>query len=114
MRSIDDPDHLRLRAAEMRSHADSAIYPETKQALLRIADDCDLLAMRAEKRLAAIANLRGNDLGQHEPTPIAPTLEGADVAKEMETETVVDADLPDSETLQADDENQHHADMQAR
>jgi hypothetical protein len=55
MTLIDDPEHLRLRAADMRRRADNAVYPETKQGLLRIADDYDVLAIRAERRLAVLA-----------------------------------------------------------
>jgi hypothetical protein len=50
MTDIDDSEHLRLRAAEMRSKADLAIHPETKQSLLRIADDFEILAARAASR----------------------------------------------------------------
>lgn len=53
MTLIDDPEHLRIRAAEMRRRADDASFPETKKGLSRIADDYDLLATRAEQRLAA-------------------------------------------------------------
>jgi hypothetical protein len=52
MALIDDPEHLRMRAAEMRARADKAIYPEIKQGLSRIAEDYHLLARRAEQRLA--------------------------------------------------------------
>ena len=58
MASIDDPELLRLRAAEMRSRADLAIYSETKQSLLRIADDFDVLAERAEKRMAGYVSIQ--------------------------------------------------------
>ena len=54
MASIDDPKHLRTRAADMRSRADLAIHPETKQGLLRIADDIEELAARADKRQASL------------------------------------------------------------
>jgi len=49
--TIDDPEHLRQRAAEMRDRADRAVFTETKQGLSRIADDYDVLATRAERRL---------------------------------------------------------------
>ena len=52
MDPIDDPELLRLRAAEMRSRADFAIHPETKQFLLRTADDFEMLAARAVSRRA--------------------------------------------------------------
>ena len=54
MTSIDDPEHLRLRAAEMRDRADKAKSAETKQALSRIAEDFEVLAKRAEERLATL------------------------------------------------------------
>ena len=49
---IDDPEQLRARAADMRARAERAQFPETKQGLLRIADDYDVLAKRAEQRIA--------------------------------------------------------------
>ena len=52
MSFIDDPEEVRVRAAEMRERADRALYPETKDGLLRIAGDFDVLARRAEQRLA--------------------------------------------------------------
>jgi hypothetical protein len=55
MALIDDPEHLRMRAAERRGRADKAVYPETKQGLLRIADDYELLARRAEQRTAVLS-----------------------------------------------------------
>ena len=57
MALIDDPEHLRMHAAEMRGRADRAVYPETKQGLLRIADDYELLATRAEHRAAVLSKL---------------------------------------------------------
>jgi hypothetical protein len=54
-KSIDDPEYLRSRGAELRTHAAQSAYLETKLALLRIADDFDLLARRAEQRLTAMA-----------------------------------------------------------
>jgi hypothetical protein len=35
MALIDDPDHLRLLAADMRARAEKALFPETKAGLLR-------------------------------------------------------------------------------
>jgi hypothetical protein len=59
---IDDPEHLRMRSAEMRVRADRAVFPETKQGLLRIADDYEVLAARAEQRLARLSKLaKGED-----------------------------------------------------
>ena len=46
----------------MRDRANKAILPETKQGLSRIADDYEMLAARAEQRLARLAKLaRGQD-----------------------------------------------------
>ena len=56
---IDDPEQLRMRAADMRKRADRAMYPETKQGLFRIAGDYDALAARAQQRLARLRNLEG-------------------------------------------------------
>ncbi|MBX9841068.1 MAG: hypothetical protein K2Z80_04585 [Xanthobacteraceae bacterium] len=52
MTLIDDPESLRARAADMRDRAEKAQFPETKKGLLRIADDYDVLAKRAEQRIA--------------------------------------------------------------
>jgi len=49
---IDDPEQLRARAADMRARAERAQFPETKQGLLRIADDYVELAKRADARIA--------------------------------------------------------------
>jgi len=61
MSLIDNPEHLRLRAADMRGRADRAMYPETKQGLLRIAGDYDVLAARAEQRIAGLRKLAQDD-----------------------------------------------------
>ena len=61
MSLIDNPEHLRLRAADMRGRADRAMYPETKQGLLRIAGDYDVLAARADQRLAGLRRLATED-----------------------------------------------------
>lgn len=52
MALIDDPDHLRLLAADMRARAEKALFPETKAGLLRYAGDYDELVTRAEQRIA--------------------------------------------------------------
>jgi hypothetical protein len=48
---INDPKHWRERAEEARVHAEQITDPESKQAMLRIAEDYEKLAKRAEERL---------------------------------------------------------------
>jgi hypothetical protein len=50
--NIDDPEQLRMRAEHWRTRAETAVFPETKQGFLRIADDYVELAQRAEQRIA--------------------------------------------------------------
>ena len=48
---INDPKHWRERAEEARTVADELIDPDSKRKTLRIADDYEKIARRAEKRL---------------------------------------------------------------
>ena len=47
---INDPEHCRQRAQEMRDLAAEIEDPLLKQTMLRIAEDYDRLATRAEER----------------------------------------------------------------
>ena len=48
---INDPKHWRDRAEEARAVAEEMTDPDSKRKMLRIADDYEELARRAEKRL---------------------------------------------------------------
>src|SRR5262245_2270365 len=48
---INDPKHWRKRAEEARTIADSTTDEQSKKAMLRIAEDYEELAKRAERRL---------------------------------------------------------------
>ena len=47
---LNDPKHWRDRAEEARTRADQLDDPQSKSAMLRIADDYERLAKRAEAR----------------------------------------------------------------
>jgi hypothetical protein len=46
----DDPEHWRLRGEELRVVAEDILDPKSRTILLRIADDYEKLAQRAEQR----------------------------------------------------------------
>jgi hypothetical protein len=50
---IDDPQHWRNRANEVRTLAESVSNPETRAILLQIAEDYERLAVQAEARTGA-------------------------------------------------------------
>jgi hypothetical protein len=54
---INDPHHWRQRAEEARAVADELTDPDAKRRMLRIAQDYDELARRAEKRLKATGEI---------------------------------------------------------
>ena len=72
MNANDDPQHYLLRAADMRNRAEQAEAPATKDGLLRIAQDFELLAKRAEQRLAALARLAATTVEPAAPAHPAP------------------------------------------
>ena len=52
--SVDDPKHWRDRAREMRALLDELTDGEIRATILRLADDYDRLAARAEERAGAV------------------------------------------------------------
>jgi hypothetical protein len=51
MSKFKDPQHWRRRAEEARTLADELTDAEAKRKMLKIAEDYEALAMRAEQRL---------------------------------------------------------------
>jgi hypothetical protein len=47
---INDPEHWRQRAEEARTIADQMHDPQSKEAMLKIAEDYECLGERAERR----------------------------------------------------------------
>jgi len=56
-RSVDDPKHWRDRAKEMRALLDALTDYKIKEAIIRLADDYDKLADRAEERAVEMKNI---------------------------------------------------------
>lgn len=54
---VDDPEYWRGRAATARAMADLMRHPESKRAMLEIANGYEQLARRAEQRAAGDANV---------------------------------------------------------
>jgi len=67
-RLIDDPEHWRSRAEEMRVVAEDMRDPETRATALRIADDYDRLADYAEVRSKGPSKERPNGDPQRPPS----------------------------------------------
>jgi hypothetical protein len=50
---LDDPAHWRFRAKEARGMAEHMADPKSKQMMLDVAADYELLAKRAEERMSS-------------------------------------------------------------
>ena len=55
---INDPKHWRERAQEARVHAEQIADPESKKMMLKIAEDYEKLAQRAEQRCGVSADFK--------------------------------------------------------
>jgi len=56
-RSVDDPKHWRDRARKMRDLLDDLTDGEIRATIIRLADDYDKLAVRAEERAAGMKSI---------------------------------------------------------
>lgn len=63
----------------MRSRAEKAEAPATKEGLLRIAQDFELLAKRAEERVAAMARLSPDRAQSERADPVPVNLDRGDI-----------------------------------
>lgn len=52
---LNDPQHWRDRADQMRALASESSDPESRTIMLRVANDYELLARRAERRAQGLA-----------------------------------------------------------
>ena len=52
---LNDPQHWRDRADQMRALASESSDPESRTIMLRVANDYDLLARRAERRAQGLS-----------------------------------------------------------
>jgi len=63
----------------MRSRAEKAEAPATKEGLLRIAQDFELLAKRAEQRVEAMARLSPGRTQSERADPVPVNLDRGDI-----------------------------------
>jgi hypothetical protein len=57
---VNDPQHWRDRADQMRAQASETADPESRTIMLRLANDFELLARRAERRAKDLAPERNS------------------------------------------------------